>query len=279
MVLPLWSRVLERVGRAMHFVSRTEELLRTELLLGFLPERHRSEFTFLAYSRLTGYLPGGDAYQWGLVPWELRLLEHELVPRTGKVLLAGAGGGRELEALCDRGYSVFAFEPTRVLFEGAKSVAARFGATCVQGSFADLPLAVGGLGPLASAPAPFDLIYFGWGSFTHITRPEEQLAALVAARALGPTAPLVVSFWLRWPTVDSRSQRFRKVLRAVLMRAGAVEPPEGLTFQTSSGFAYLFDRQEFETLARRAGYRVELLSDADFPHALLLPASDRDKRG
>jgi len=277
MVLPRWSRVLEKLSHAAQMAHQAQQVVTSEVLLGFLPEQQRSEFTFLAYSKMSSYLPGGETFEGGLAPWELRLLEHPEVPRHGRVLLAGAGGGRELSALAARGYHVYAFEPTAALLAGARAVASRSaGSVCVLGSYADMTLAVDGRGPLASAPAPFDLVYFGWGSFTHVTRPSEQLAILSAARALGPRAPLLLSFWLRRPVADSKTERFRRRVRSVLGHLGAVRPLDGVIFHHGPGFAYQFTPAELEELARRAGYRVALLSDEGFPHALLVPVAASD---
>lgn len=273
MALPLWVRVLDGVGRFTYAVERAEELIRGELLLAFLAEHQRSEFTFVAYSKFKSYLPGGDAFERGLSSWESQLLQHPDVPRQGKVLLGGAGGGRELQALGKMGYSVFAFEPVEPLFRGAKQVASCFpDSDCVRASFADLALAARGLGPLAAAPAPFDLIYFGWGSFTHLTRFEEQLETLRSARRLAPQAPVVLSFWLYRAPPSSRAERLRQRLRGALRWAGVEPPPPGLVFHPGPGFGYRFTRDEIEALAERAGYRIALFSEETFPHALLLPS-------
>lgn len=272
MVLPLWARVLERAGRAARVVQRADAVVREELLLAFLSPHHRDEYTFRSYSSLRAYLPGGATFEGGLFDWELALLEHPVVPRSGKVLLAGAGGGRELRALIERGYSVFGFEPAEALLKGARAVAEEGRrATCVQGRFADLHLAVRGQGPLAGAPAPFDLIYFGWGSFTHVTRAQEQLEVLQAALALGPRAPLILSFWVRQQPLDSKRDRFRRGVRRLLARLGGAEPDPGLVVHDECGFAYLFERSQLETLAARAGYRVALFAEEDFAHAVLSP--------
>lgn len=272
MVLPLWARALERAGRAARIAQRADAVLREELLLAFLPPEHRDDYTLRSYSSLRAYLPGGTTFEAGLFDWELDLLAHPAIPRRGKVLLAGAGGGRELRALVERGYSVFGFEPADTLLEGAQAVAEEGPrALCVRGRFADLPLAVRGQGPLAAAPAPFDLIYFGWGSFTHVTRAQEQLEVLQAASALGPRAPLVLSFWIRGQPLDSKTDRFRSRVRWLLARLGGTDPDPGVVVHDECGFAYCFQRSELESLAERAGYRVALLSEEHFAHALLLP--------
>ena len=274
MALPLWCRVLQQTGRAVNWVAQAERIVRTEALLAFLAERHRNELTVHTYSQLHAYLPGGQIYEMGLAPWESALLEHPVLPRRGRVLLGAAGGGRELRALAERGYEVYAFEPSDVLREGAERVASEFaGSRCVSGAYADLARAVRGLGPLAAAPAPFDLVYFGWGSFTHVLGHLERAAVLAAARTMAPTAPLVLSFWVRWPAFGSRTERARSLVRRMFTRVGGAAPPPGLDFDDRAGFGHCFERRELETLAQGAGYAVELFDESGFPHAILVPTS------
>jgi SAM-dependent methyltransferase len=273
MTLPLWCRLLDRTGKVVQSVARAEAILRAELLLAFLHEQHYEEFTLRTYSQLRAYLPGGVIFEGGLTSWESALLEHPAVPRSGRVLLAGAGGGRELLALGNRGYEVFAFEPSEELRQGAVEVASRFrGSCCVGGKYADLMRAPEGVGPLACATPPFDLVCFGWGSFTHLLNRAEQLAALRAARTLAPTAPLVLSFWVHWPQTGSRTERARARVRALLSRLSGRALTGNLDFDSRAGFGYCFAREEFEKLAADAGYSVEVYEDTGFPHALLLPA-------
>ena len=203
------------------------------------------------------------------------LLARPEVPRSGRVLLAAAGGGRELKALLDRGFEVTAFEPNPVLFEGASRVAAGSSrARVVRATYADLMAAVNRTGPLAGLNDElFDFVLFGWGSFTHLTRAELQLQVLRAARALAPRAPLSLSFFMRpAKQVDSRSARMRGALRGLLKRAGGQQPIEpGLGYDYGGGFVYSFTMDEVSDLAQQAGYRIEFLDEKVFPHVILQP--------
>jgi SAM-dependent methyltransferase len=271
--LPLWARALRGIDRLAWYAYHAHEITRDELLFACLEPQLRAEATVAAYSEMRTYLPGGTTFEGGLFGWEQALLERLGIPKSGRVLLAAAGGGRELKALLDRGLSVTAFEPNPVLFEGARQVGSVV-ARVVQASYADLVAAAGGKGPLAEvAGQAFDCVLFGWGSFTHLTERDLQLAVLSAARSLAPGAPLAFSFFVRTQNPpNSRSARMRGVLRDLLRRAGSKQSVEpGLGYDYGGGFVYSFTMEEVAELAHRAGYRVEFWDDKIFPHAILQP--------
>jgi len=276
--LPVWAKLLRRVDRLAWYAYHAHEIVRDETLFAWLRPELRAELTVLSYSDMTTYLPGGATYTAGLFPWERRLLTHPLIPRRGRVLLAAAGGGRELRALCEAGYEVVGFEPNPILLEGARATAALYpGATVVAATYNDfVSLAATGRGPLARVvERPFDWLLFGWGSFTHVTEPAEQAAVLRAARSLVPSGPVALSFFLKKSDVDvpSRSRRLRGAVRALFGRLGApAAPPAGLGYEYGGGFVYNFGEAEIGVLARAAGYDVALFDDLAFPHAILTPS-------
>jgi hypothetical protein len=274
--LPLWARALRRFDRAAWFVHHIHEITRDELLFAWLRPDLRSTMTVAAYSKMRTYLPGGSTFEEGLFGWERQLFAQPSIPRRGRVLLAAAGGGRELKGLLQSGYSVCAFEPNPVLFEGARRVAGDFDtAELIPASYADLVAAASAQGPLAHIrEQPFDWVLFGWGSFTHLTERSVQLDVLRAMRAIAPRAPLAMSFFLRKPEgLDSRSRRLRLLLRSALRRMGR-DPQtiaDGLGYDYGGGFVYSFTMAEVSDLALQAKYRIEYQDDATFPCAILLP--------
>jgi hypothetical protein len=180
-------------------------------------------------------------------------------------------------ALSKRGYSVIGLEPSPALLSRAEEVVSELpGASVHSATYADLvALARGQRGPLSSLDLSANVVWFGWGSFTHLTEPAEHLEILQAVRQLWPDASVVLSFFIRTPEhVDqnSPSARLRRALRSTLHRLGGATPPPGLQYWTYHGFLYSFERAELEELFRRAGYRADLFLDEPFPHALLLPA-------
>lgn len=280
---PIWSRLVYGFSRALSSLDLGQQIVRDELFFAFLPPEHRNAITFDAYSRSRPYTPGGEYFQEGFWAWEDALLEDPRVPRTGRVLLTAAGGGRELRVLLERGYEVFAFEPVSTLFEGARSVALGANATVVQASYDDLVTrAAGKPGPLDGLGGRIDLCILGWGSFSHLTDLSAVVETLRALHTLAPNAPVVVSFSLRikgTPEVKGGARKLRKGLRRALGAVGAKAPPPGLRFATPYGFFYEYSRDEFKGLCARAGYDFERFCETPHPHALLIPRSDWTRGG
>ncbi len=188
--------VLDRIAtRAL----RAGEVLRDGILFAWVPPAARSQATTALYTTQATYLPGGPRFKAGLFDWERRALATPPFPRCGRVLLGGAGGGRELAGLCALNYAVVAFEPSPTLAAGAQRIAVEIpGAQAYQASYDDLVRAVRyGEGSLAGAPLAggFDAVVLGWGSFSHLTDPDERTALLHAVRDLAPTAPVLLSWW------------------------------------------------------------------------------------
>lgn len=276
--LPLWARALRGFDRVARSGFLVHQIVRDELLLAWLRPELREALTTATYSDLLDYLPGGATFEAGLFGWEEALLELPSTPRSGRVLLAGAGGGRELKALLARGYDVTAFEPNPVLFEGACRVASGHRtARVLRGTYADLVRAAEGRGALAELRAqsierPFDWVWFGWGSFAHVTDRAEQIAVLGAARALAPQAPLALSFLRRSAEDAGRPAVLRARVRTALRRAGGPSSMgPGLGYDFAVGFVYRFTEDELHELAALAGYRIDSHDARVFPHAVLSP--------
>jgi hypothetical protein len=273
--IPLWARALRGVDRAAWYAYQAHQVARDELFFAWLKPELRSALTVLAYSDMRSYLPGGTTFEEGLFAWEQSLFAESCIPRSGRVLLAAAGGGRELRALLEAGYSVSAFEPNPRLFAGCAQVASQHAsAQVLQAAYSDLTAAVGGEGPLAAlAGQRFDWVLFGWGSFTHLTERGAQIAALRAVRALAPQAPLALSFYLRKPEAEGgRAQRLRRAVRRALSYLGANQAIDsGLGYSYIGGFVYSFTREQIRELASLAHYRVAVEDASVFPYSVLMP--------
>jgi hypothetical protein len=275
MKAPTWSRLLYRFSRVLSVVDVAQQIVRDELLFAYLQPEQRSVVTFDAYAKNSNYVPGGEFFSQGLFAWELALLEDSRVPRSGRVLLAAAGGGRELHALLQRGYEVCAFEPVAPLFDSAREVARGAKATVAKATYQDLVArAEGRPGPLDGWRGPFDFCVLGWGSLSHLTEPTVVLDVLRAFRSLAPSAPIMASFFVRssgQPATTGGARKLRRVLRGTLAIAGGRPVAAGLRFLTAAGFIYAFSREELVSLCGDAGYEVALFDDCTYPHALLLP--------
>src|SRR4051812_42942522 len=94
--IPHWARALLLLDRAVHSTVRLAALARTELLLAGLSADEREAVNAAVFSAEDTYSPGGPTFAQGLFAWERAAVSGPPFPPAGRVLLGGAGGGREL---------------------------------------------------------------------------------------------------------------------------------------------------------------------------------------
>lgn len=300
--LPARARAALWLDRLLSSGVQITDAFRAELLLACLTPEEIDQRTSAYYERRTAFLPEGSVYEGGLFDWESRVLASGLFPGCGRILVGGAGGGREMKALCGLGYSVTAFEPSSVLVEAAREVAAGYpGTRVVQASYRDLARAaaadpsspvgpsspahpsnpahpsspVDPSSPLSSilANGGFDAAILGWGSLSHVIHPRDRLELLTALRRLAPAAPVLVSYLPLDQIPSGRPDRLRLWLRSSFrgpLHGFAI--PGQIVHLTRGAFVYRFAPGEIEELARRAGYEVKLLVLQHYPHAVLVPS-------
>jgi SAM-dependent methyltransferase len=249
--LPLWARMLLGADRYALRGFRAYEILRDHLLLGRLDPALHPMLTARAYANeRAAYLPGGARFEAGLFDWEAMVLERLELRRGARILLAAAGGGRELAALLALGHEVVAFEPNEALLAGANAVAAKAAAAPVLRASLEhlIESVLAGTGPLAGVAGPFELVLLGWVSLSHITEPRTQIALLRAIRRLSPKAPVVASFLVR--AAGSRS---------------------AIAYMPRAGVVYRFSPDEIGRLASESGYAVGHLDTTRDGYAIFEP--------
>ena len=194
----------------------------------------------------------------GLLDWERELLSPPF-PAAGRLLVGGAGGGREAIALLERGYDVFAFDPAGALVQAGAPAVATSGGTLCRASYADLVRAAAGQPtPLDAAfTPPLDGVLLGWGSFSLIVSDEERIALLRALRMLAPRAPVALSFDEVVEPESSASgvARVRRMLRRFYEGRGAPGyTGERMRYAPWAGIIRESTLADVETVARAAGY-------------------------
>jgi hypothetical protein len=221
----------------------------------------------------------------GLFPWETSWFAADLPPAPAKILLGGAGTGREAHHLVDQGYDLVAFDPVarfvdraRVTFAGTAAV------TFLVGSYEDLIQPRSARAQLfagqVESRTPYDAVLLGWASLTHLVEPETRLSVLARMRELCPSGPVLISFWATddrdAPTqgnARSWGARLGSLLSRGLARPAALDDADYVL--AHSGFGHRFSRPEIESLAQKAGYTVSRYepsaSTECFPHATLQP--------
>lgn len=202
--------------------------------------------------------------------WERGWFARRLPPPSGRLLVGGAGAGREAASLCASGYAVDALEPAPRPAQSCRAVIGSQGDVVVA-CYEDLSQAVldGMGGPAAPlAHRRYDAVLLGWGSLTHVLEPEERFRLLQACCRLAPTGPILASFWFTPEEISrGRAHAAGQTIGQLIGRLrGLPSPSSAVSFGSWFGFAHTFTREEIETLAQRVGRSLIWESEGVYPH-------------
>ena len=186
--------------------------------------------------------------------WERHVFGRFFPAPPARVLVGGAGMGREAFALAAQGYSVVAFDRVPELVQGMRAARGNAAVQVRQGLYQDLPYLRSEDGEridLRQEP-PFDAAVIGWGSFSNLLSDADRVETLrrFAEVTRGPIlASFQGTFWE--PTYGpSNGGRIRRWLRARAHRRGLAR------FLIGSGFNRLLTAEEAERVAKEAGLSV-----------------------
>ena len=258
-------RVLASLGARALFLSggvdrayRWFDRLRSELVASAASDAMLDRFNELAYGGAPRYKPESGAFRDYLFPFEEHVLAHFFPAPPARILVGGAGGGREAFALADRGYSIVAFEPARGLVEELAGGRGDLPIEVHQGAYYDLAR----LFPDES----FDAAIFGWVSFSHLRSEAARLDALREYARL-TAGPILVSFL----ALRSEPTRRLALFRRFLPRGADRDPND--VFAMTIGLYHPVDENEVRRLAEVAGLRLVHLNfdtrETSWPHAVL----------
>ena len=186
----------------------------------------------------------------GFFGWEKSVLD-QFFRRGSRILVAGAGGGREVLALRKTGFDAEGFECSAPLVRASEQIFDRLG----EAKYVTLcePDRV------PQGPRIYDGLVVGWTVYTHIPTTARRVAFLQALseRAL-PGSPLLVSFFARQSRAsdDALVHRTARLWRFLLR--GRKEPVEMGDRISYARFVHSFTRDEVEAELRAAGFRSAL---------------------
>ncbi len=222
----------------------------------------------------------------GLFVWEQEWFAADLPRPPAKLLVGGAGSGREIVTLTAAGYQILAFDPAPQFVRHARGLAHLGSTDFIEASYEDLvfgdTMRAGKLRTAIERFGVFDAVIFGWGSFTHIMDAATRARLLERLHPLCPIGPVLLSFWVRTEP-DSRLAKGRAArLGAALGRAIGPAAHQryvaeaGDIVTSQAGFGHFFTWAEIADLAAQCGYEVHLKSQDDarrlYPHVTLRPA-------
>jgi len=228
------------------------------LWLGLLTREHLHQVDQHSYTASRSYL-GTDHNLSGLFSWEAEAIDHYFKD-CGRVVLLGAGAGREVAPLLDRGFEVDAFECHDGLRETGNDLLAHHEPRCfIQAMERDR---------CPDLDGNYDGVIVGWGMYTLIQGRERRIQLLRDLRAsVKPGNPMLLSFYvLGGPQRRYRiAARLGNIIRTVLGR-------ERLDFgdDLSPGYGHFFTRKTIEEELKEAGWHLEFLDRRTYPHAVAI---------
>jgi hypothetical protein len=247
---------LIRASTAIDNAYRRFDRLRSELVAAVASDAALDRYNDLAYGETQAYRPDSDGFRAYLFPWEEAVIREEFPAPPARLLVGGAGGGRETLALAAKGYEIAAFDPSERL---VASLGGRVpGSTVLVGAYEDTDRLFTG--------EMFDGAILGWGSFSHLRTERARIGALRSFSRL-TAGPILVSFLAVKGDVTPRLARFRRVLP----RRPDRDPDD--VFAVTIGFYHPVDEAEVRGLAAAAELEVVRLSfderDTNWPHVVL----------
>lgn len=247
------------IDRAM----RVFDALRSGIVLGFLPDEFLRRYNDYIYAKKGVYRADSIAFREELFEWEKEAVRKFFPRQPAKILIGGAGGGREAFALAGMGYDVTAVEPCSALLETMRKRAEESGGRVkvVKGSYENIGE--------WDAEHPFDAVILGWGSISHAVNDMTIRTVFETTRKKSPGAPVLFSFLARSPDNEGKFSKLRFPTE-IIKKAAPIKRPEGSSFQISAGYLRRFSADDIKRLADLSGYETAFLSSdvTTYPHAV-----------
>jgi hypothetical protein len=228
------------------------------LWLGLFRVEDIADANALAYKQWDRY-QSEDYNRSGLTDWERdAIVQH--FPAGSTIVVASAGGGREVFGLEQLGHDAVGFDPSPELVEhGNRLIEA-------AGSGAELVLSAPDQVP-ANLEGPFHAVVFGWGGYVHIRGRDTRVAFLRHLRELiDRDAPLLLSFFLR--SAGDRSFPVTQRLALIVQGLRRSREPIELGDTVEGTFDHYFTWDEIESEVTSAGFEIIESSSAPYPHVV-----------
>ena len=252
----LFGRAAVRLVRASIVVDRGQRLfdrVRSTLVARFATDEFLEAYNDLAYRTHADYVADSGRFRTELFHWEEEMAARNFPPPPCRLLIGGAGGGREVYAWASRGYEVVGFEPSPALARSIAREAARYpGTQAWIGRYEDLPrlTALDGQSTVDVATlGPFAAVVLGWPTYSHIRHRAVRVATLARLGAL-TDGPVAISFFLD----KQRDTRPQGRLQRLSRRLGLSRP--GDTFSPHIGFHHWSTEEEIGAEIREAGLEI-----------------------
>jgi 2-polyprenyl-3-methyl-5-hydroxy-6-metoxy-1,4-benzoquinol methylase len=246
-LLPVTNWMLD-LPKPYNRVAWTFVSLWRAVWLGFLDANRLNEITRYFYSGYTGFETKDFNVDQGLWPWEADAVREHFSNRKS-ILVAGAGGGREVIALTRLGFDVTGFDFSPFLVDACRNnlQVAGFSSRILLSALDGLPEGLD----------RYDALLIGRGVYHHIPSRQRRIEFLGLCRKhIASGAPVILAdFFTR--SVDSkfynRTQKIANMFRHLVNRTEMVELGDWLSFCMQHAFI----REEVEKELIEAGIQSE----------------------
>ena len=224
-------------------------------VLSIFPKKILARFTSISYDSSFKYRDDKQALL-GLFNWEMKLIEL-FGENISKIIVIGAGNGREPIALNKAGFEVEAYECNYSIYMNGERIIRNEN---INIKFEILPENVL---PINSR---CDIFWFGWGVYTHIVEKNERETMLTNIKhLLNDHGIVVISFWS-----ENRSLSYINLLMksSNIIRLRKVERGESLM---NSLWGKFFTKDELLLETKEFGYECLYYEQFPFSHAVLMP--------
>ena len=250
--MSIGSRAAARLIRASRLLDRAYgkfDRARALLVTALASDEALARYNDLAYGGEKSYDATANEFRQELFNWERDAIRRVFPQVPARVLVGGAGGGREAFQLARLGYKVTAFESSPTLARSMHSTATTVPSVdAYRGRYETLPhvwrIDSGDAVDLSAGPR-FGASLLGWSSFSHIRHSSVRTEVMRAFAAL-TDGPVVVSFFIRRPRRRPMG-KLRRVLETLGRRV------EGDEFTTHIGYYHLSLPEELAAEAQAAG--------------------------
>lgn len=203
-----------------------------------------------------------------LAPWEEAWFEADLPAPPGRILVGGAGDGREASWLAARGHHVAAFDPGTQATSRSQRALAASGGVAVRATYEEWAAVVldhrGIRDANPALSARYDGVLLGWTSVMHVTDDHERSRLIETCDRICPDGPILLTFYpadRARPRGRAHRMGLRLGRRIARLRGGVELPADRESFGFACGFLRGWTVDEIESLAARFGRCAEWRGD------------------
>ena len=246
-----------KTRRSMESLGRGLRALHDGVWLGLLDPAELNQVTRTNYSSQSSIFLDEDYNLSGPFPWEQSILDR-FFAACKSVLVAAAGGGREVVALARRGVRADGFECNPDLLAKARELIERdrLSANIFPAAADEVPASVG----------VYDGAIVGFRAYSHLFGRAARVDFLrELGRHVGPSGPILVSFYLRGP---SRRDRIASGVANTLRLLRRAEARVEVGDTVYDRFEHWFTAAEIESEIAAAGLCLMHFDPTSTSHAV-----------